>query len=172
MALVSIFGIYNASKMIAVQESVSNDQDFFMVDAIYTKFNNTGEVSSKVYAEKIIHTVKKDTFYFEAPKIIINVQGEQPWQISSKKAKGERGEEKISLWDEVIINKKGDGKHPTLRVAMNSIQYYPQLKFANTDDVVEILENNNSITATGATIDFKTAIIKLISKVRAVYKLT
>ena len=177
ISLISIVGIYNASKMIAVQESMSNDQDFFMVDAVYTKFDSIGEVSSKVYAKKIIHTVEKDTFYFEAPTIVINskegsAKGKQPWRINSRKAKSERGEEKISLWDGVTISKKGDEKHPNLHVSMNSMQYYPQLKFANTNDVVEILENNNTIAAVGAAIDFKTAIIKLLSKVRAVYRLT
>ena len=171
ISLVSIVGIYTASKMIAVQEPSKNDQDFFMVDAVYTKFDGTGEVSSKVYAEKIIHTVEKDTFYFEAPKIIIDVRGEQPWRINSRRAKSERGEKKISLWDGVTISKKGDEKHPNLHVSMNSMQYYPQLKLANTKDAVKILENNNTLAAVGATIDFKTAIIKLLSEVRAIYRL-
>jgi LPS export ABC transporter protein LptC len=172
IALVSIVGVYNASKMIAVQESVKNDQDFFMVDAIYTKFNDVGEVSSKIYAEKITHMVEKDIFYFEAPKIVINSKEEQPWRINSRKAKSERGKEKISLWGGVTINRKGDEQHPNLQISTNSMQYYPQQKIANTDDVVKILENNNTIEAVGATIDFKTAIIKLLSKVRAIYKLT
>ena len=171
ISLVSVVGINNASKMIAVREPVKNDQDFFMVDAIYTRFDDAGEINSKVYARKITHTVEKDIFYFDVPKIIISSKGEQPWLINSKKAKSEGNDKKITLWDEVTISKKGDEKHPALHVSTKSIQYYLQQKVANTDDVVKILENNDTIESVGATIDFKTAIIKLLSKVRAVYRL-
>ncbi len=172
---ISVLAVQIARKIVVGDSSSSTKdggQDFFMIDATYTKFDQRGEVSSEIRAKKVTHRMEKNRFYFEAPKIVISGQNEYLWHINSRKGMSEEGKEKIYLWDDVTISRKENKKQRVLDISMDSLGYYPRSKFAETKGAVKIVEHDSVITATGAAVDFKTAIVKLISDVRAVYSLS
>ena len=165
----SILALLTAKKTTNIQQPISstNSPDFFMTSTIYTKFNREGNIQNQIKADKITHFTTNNLYLFEKPDMMMFTPGEQPWHITANKGKGMHGKSTIYLWDNVKIIRKIGPSNPDFDIATSCLTIYPDIKFAETEKPVTIIQTGNITKAVGAKADFKTGIIKLISKVES-----
>ncbi len=171
LIITSLLAIKSTKKITATDVAHNNNPDFFILQATYTKFNDEGILSSQIYADKITHFDLNNVFWFEHPTITINNSPHQPWKITAKHGKSEGGKAKVYLWNNVTISRELSNLDPKLNITTPSLEFYPETNLANTKEAITIMENSNTIKALGATADFKTGIIKLLSKIESWYKI-
>jgi len=163
----SILAIFSAKKMTtnATHTSSANSIDFFLTNAVYTKFNREGMIRNRVNTNKITHFVTDNASLFEKPNITIYNPNEQPYYITANQGKSEKGKEKIYLWDNVKIIQNNNLNNPTLDITTSAITFYPSTKIAETKEPIVIIQNGDLTEAIGAEADFQNDLIKLLSKV-------
>jgi len=167
----SILAIIAAKKITATDNnsSAANTPDFFMTNAIYTRFNSEGNISNRIKTDKITHQTLNDTYLFDNPKITVYNPKEQPWYITSKKGKSEKGKSKVYLWGNVKLIQKYGINNPDFDIATDSMTIYPDRKFAETEKPIKIIQSSNIIDAVGAEMNLKDSSIKLLSKIKGSY---
>ena len=166
----SIIALSTAKKITTMNVASSDNPDFFMTNAAYTKFNLQGHIHNQVYANKITHFVDNNVYLFDNPSITMHAINEQPWHITSSKGRSEKGKDIIYLWDNVKIIRAAGINNLDFDIATSALDIYPNIKFAQTNKPITIIQSGNITKSVGAQADFKTGIIKLLSKIEALYQ--
>lgn len=166
---ISTLALFIAKKFIKPHMNSANNPDFFMADALYTKFNQQGLIRTKIQTNKITHFITNNIYYFDNPIITMHTPNEQPWHITANKGKSERGKSKIYLWDNVKIIRAASANNSDFDITTSSLTVYPETKFAKTLDPITIIQDGNVTKSIGAEADFKTGSIKLLSKIKGIY---
>jgi len=142
-----------------------------MINAIYTKFNSEGKIRNRIRTDKITHQVTENIYLFDNPKITLHNLKEEPWYITSKQGKSEQGKSKIHLWNNVRIIQKPGANNSDFDISTNSITFYPDTKFAETKQAVKMIQHGDIVNSVGAEVDFKTGVVKLLSKIKMLYQI-
>ena len=166
----SILALITAKKITTPHITSSNNSDFFMTNAAYTKFNLQGHIHNQVYANKITHFADNNVYLFDNPSITMHTINEQPWHITSSKGRSEKGKDIIYLWDNVKIIRAAGINNLDFDIATSALDIYPNIKFAQTNKPITIIQSGNITKSVGAQADFKTGVIKLLSKIEALYQ--
>jgi LPS export ABC transporter protein LptC len=168
-ASVSILAIIETKKIIHVHVNAINAPDFAMTNAIYTKFDQNGNISDQFYTTRITHFITNNNYIFDNPRIKMYNNKEQPWEITADKGKSEGGKSKIYLWNNVKLiqaSTSNSGSHkPTFEIYTTSLTLYPTAKLAETNDYVTIIQGDSIIKSLGAKADFKSGTLNLLSTV-------
>ncbi len=165
----SILALLTAKKVTHIEQPTvsANSPDFFMTNTTYFKFSHEGNIQNQIKADKITHLDNNNTYLFEKPDILMFTPGEQPWHITANKGKSEQGKSTVYLWHNVKIVRKIGPNNPDFDITTSELTVYPDIKFAETDKPVTIIQSGNTTKAVGAKADFKTGIIKLVSKIES-----
>ncbi|EKD45732.1 MAG: hypothetical protein ACD_69C00160G0002 [uncultured bacterium] len=166
----SIIALSTAKKITTINVASSDNPDFFMTNAAYTKFNQQGYIHKQVYANKITHFATNNVYLFDNPNMIMHTPNEQPWHITASKGRSEKGKDIIHLWDNVKVTKAADINNSDFDITTSALDIYPDIKFAQTDQPITIVQSGNTTNSVGAQADFKTGIVKLLSKVEGLYQ--
>ncbi len=166
----SILAIFTAKKITVVHTHSTDNPDFFMTNAFYTKFNREGALHNRIRTKKLTHFVTDNVYLFEQPNIIIYNKNEKPWKITSKKGKSKKGKTEVDLWGNVKIIREAGINNTDFDIATNTLTVYPNTKFAKTKLPVTIIQTGNITKAVGAELDFKVGVLKLLSKIKAIYQ--
>ncbi len=162
----SILALLTAKKVTDIKYSSStNSPDFFMTNATYTKFNLEGKIQNRIDTDKITHFTTDNIYLFDKPDMLFYTPGEQPWHVTANKGRSKQGKSKVYLWDTVKIVRAASSNNPNFDIATTALTIYPNVRFAETDQPVTIIQNDTLTKAVGAEADFKTGIVKLISKI-------
>lgn len=141
--------------------------DFFMANTIYTKFNSDGQINNSIKAQAITHFPTNNVYFFQKPSMVIYQPHEKPWRISANQGKSEEGKTKVFLWDQVKIVRAAGIHNMAFDITTDVLTIYPDIKFAETKLPITIVQSGSTTQAVGAEADFKTGIIKLVSKVKS-----
>lgn len=159
-----------AKKFTTTHINSTDNPDFFMTEAVYTKFNSAGQIRNQFQTDKITHFTASNSYVFEHPNIVMHNSNEQPWLITANKGKSEQGKSKIYLWDNVKVTQAAGTANSECDITTSELSIFPDVKFAETTQPVTIIQNSNITKAVGMQADFKAGIIKLLSNVKSVYQ--
>lgn len=167
----SILAIFTAKKITTTHTHSTDKPDFFINNALYTKFNRRGHINNLFRAKKITHFVTNNIYLFEKPNIVIYNKNEKPWHITANKGKSRKGKTKVYLNGNVKIVRKSGINNTGLDVVTNALTVQPDLKFAKTKLPITIVQKGNITKAVGAELNLKTGVLKLLSKIKALYQI-
>lgn len=170
VSISSILAILSAQKITIPHINNANSPDFFMSNAVYTDFDQSGEIHSQISTTKITHFPTDDAYFFDKPNMLIFNPNEQPWNITANKGKSQHGKEKVLLWDNVTVHQPAGPKNAETIITTSELTISPKNKTASTDKPVTITQGGSTMSATGAVADFKAGTVGLLSKVKGKYK--
>jgi LPS export ABC transporter protein LptC len=166
----SLLALFTAKKITTPQVTSVTTPDFFMSNAIYTKFDKEGNIQNQIQTSKIIHFHTKNTFLFDNPDIIMHTPNENPWHITAAKGKSIRGKNEIWLWGDVKIAKEAGKNNLDFDIRTKSLTVYPENKFAKTDKPLKVIQGENMTKAVGGEVDLKSGTVKLLSHIESIFK--
>lgn len=169
--ITSTLALLTAKKATSIHVNSANNPDFFMNNAVYSKFNHDGHINNQIHTTKITHFAANNTYLFDNPHITIYNNNEPPWQITANKGKSEEGKSIVHLWDNVKIIRTQSTNSPDFDITTNALTIYPDTKFAETKQPITIIQSGNTTKSVGAEADFKTGIVRLLSKIEAIYQI-
>jgi LPS export ABC transporter protein LptC len=167
----SILALLTAKKITTVHRTSASNPDFFITDAIYTKFTQEGKVGTKIISPQVTHLALNNSYFFIYPEMSIYLPQEEPWQISAHHGSSKQGKSQIYLWDQVQIKRMAGINNPHYDITTAALTIYPDSKFAKTEHPITIVQDNITTRALGAQADFKTGIIKLMKKIEGIFRL-
>lgn len=170
VTLSSILALLAAQKIATPHINASQNPDFFITNALYTEFDQTGAIHNQIATSKISHFTTANAYLFDNPQMTFFYANEQPWIISAHKGKSEHGKDKILLWDNVTIQQAPGANNTETLINTNSLTLFPNTKTAETKEPVTIKQGGSVMHAVGAKADFKAGTVKLLSKVGGTYK--
>jgi len=141
----------------------------FMSKAIYTQFDQTGQIHTQMQTKHMKHYAKGNVAFFLEPRILIYTTKRIPWHISSNFGKSENGTTTIHLWNHVVLHQPQLDNNPETTITTSKITVYPKRSFAKTNQKVTIQRPDSVLKGIGVTADFKTGIIKLLTHSRGIY---
>lgn len=145
--------------------------DFFMTNAVYLKMDESGQVRNQITATKLIHYSVGNTYFFDDPRMKLISDNKEPWYASANKGKSGNGKEKVNLWDHVVIHQAAGPNNLDLMITTEALTIYPDIKTAETNLPVTIQQAGSVVNSVGAKADFKTGLVKLLSRVKGEYKI-
>lgn len=170
VALTSWFSIKNQKFQIPqlrpkmVSETIDN--------ANVTKMNADGNMEyqahaihiTKLHSGKTLLTQLTGKFYNTDQKI-------PPWRIQAQKGQLTNTNQKLTLWDHVVISRTANTYATPYRITTSVLYVYPKQHRAHTPAPVTIYQPGtpNVTTATGLNANMKTKTINLLSDVRSIY---
>jgi lipopolysaccharide export system protein LptC len=167
---VSALALLEAKKITGVHINASDAPDFFMTNATYVEFDQNGNISNQFYTTKITHFVANNNYIFDNPRMKMYNPNEQPWDITANKGRSESGKSKVYLWDNVKVTQAASPNNPDFDITTTSLTVYPDIKFAETNDPVTIIQGGSVAKAIGAKADFKSGTVSLLSNVECQYQ--
>lgn len=143
--------------------------DAFMEDVTALIMDTQGKPKLKIVTPKMVHFTEMDTTELTSPELTLYRQSPQPWLITSKTAKATQGIEEVNFIDDVVIHHAADEKNPATLIKTSSLKVHPNKEFAETNELITLLQPNITVRATGMHADMKTGDIKLLSQARGEY---
>jgi LPS export ABC transporter protein LptC len=172
IAIASIGAFFAAEHLLHKQKvQPPKPVDFFMTNVSYLNLNNAGKMQSNLTAKQITHSPNEDAYLLQSPHLIMIDKDNKTWDVSANSGKSLHGNDIIYLWDNVNIRQFDPVTQKNkLNVITTKATIYPRKKLGETDQPLEIQENNSTIHAVGAKVDFNKSTVKLLSKVMGKYK--
>lgn len=167
---VSALALLEAKKITGVHLNTADAPDFFMTNATFIEFDQNGKIINQFYTGKITHFVANNNYIFDNPRIKMYNSNEQPWDITANKGRSEGGKSKIYLWDNVKVIQAASPNSPDFDITTASLTVYSDIKFAETNDPVIIIQGGSIAKAVGAKADFKSGTVSLLSNVECQYQ--
>lgn len=103
----------------------------------------------------------------ERPKLVF-YQDDEPWLVIAQKGKMTSADQKIELWQEVLV-KHVSKTGITTQINTEKLVIDPVSRFANTDEPVKILSDRIELEGVGMTADFNKEKIRLLSNVHGIH---
>jgi lipopolysaccharide export system protein LptC len=166
----SILALLAAKKITIAYTNSTNTPDFFMMNAIYTQFDQNGAISNKFYANKLSHFTAHNNYIFDNPSMKMHNSNEQPWDITATKGESELGKSKVHLWGNVKLVQAGGPNNSAVDITTTDLTIYPNTKTAETNDPITIIQNGSIAKAIGAKTDFKAGVVNFLSNVECQYQ--
>ena len=151
---------------ISEQPQENNEADFFMINAVTTQFNATGEIDHSLTANEIKHFPVNDTTRAENPVITLLRANGTAWDISAKQGRITENNDIIDLWDSVELNRNTPSK---LNLKTKKLTIIASKNLAYTDQDVQIIDTSTHINATGMKAYLEENKIKFLSNVRVIH---
>jgi lipopolysaccharide export system protein LptC len=166
----SIVALMAAKRITIANPNATNTPDFFITNAVYIKFDQNGNISDQFYTGKIAHFTDHNNYIFDNPRIRIHNPGEQPWNITADKGRSEGGKSKIYLWDNVKVTQVASQNNADFDINTNALTVFLDIKFAQTDKPITIIQGGSVLNAIGAKANFKSGTVELLSNVECQYQ--
>jgi lipopolysaccharide export system protein LptC len=167
---ISIVAVRVAKKITTSRTNNANTPDFLINHAVYVQFDKNGNISNKFHTDKIIHFTDHNNYVFENPSIKLHNPDEQPWSITANKGRSVEGKSKIYLWDNVKVTQTSGENNPSFDISTEALTFYLDIKFAETNEPITVIQSGSVIKAMGAKANFKSGIVELLSDVECQYQ--
>ena len=143
-------------------------------DVSYQKFNASGEMVYQGHSLTAKRYHNGDALLGDVNIIFYNKDKTQsPWYIDSKYAKVTQSNDKIHMYDHVVMQRKRTGKNsPAIKIQTKQVIYLDSKDDLTTKDKVTITEpeTNNITTGFGLKAKSKAGEFKLLKNVRSYYE--
>lgn len=143
--------------------------DAYMVNADMTQFTKDGKLNFILNSPRMAHHETSNTTSLTSPKFKIYNDNGIPWDVTADNGMAYDGIEKINLWDDVDIHGIPDHATKPITLLTSKADYYPNKRFAQTDQPVQIKQTDSEVRATGMKVYFDTSSAQLLSNVRGEY---
>lgn len=167
---ISTLALLAAKKITGFHPNAVNTPDFFMTNAVYVKFDQDGHISNQFYTSKITHFTTQNNYIFDNPNMKIYNANEAPWNITATKGRSEWGKSKIYLWDNVRVTQTSGTNNADFDITTTALSVYPNIKYAETNEPITIMQSGSIAKAIGAKADFKAGVVNLLSNVECQYQ--
>ncbi len=143
--------------------------DLFMQRATVTQFDADGSLRYRLSAEEIRHFDANAITRLQKPRLTFHGADGPPWVASSNHGDirhrdggvMDGNEEIVSLHEAVVL--ESDEEEGRVRLTTESLDVYPERRFAETNRTVIIESNAGRTTAAGLVGDLSTGVLKLSS---------
>lgn len=169
-AIASVLFMLNRDNNIQDTQGKSGGINTFMSNAIYTQFDELGHIHSRMQTPNMKHYEKKDSSFFIKPVILMYTSNRIPWHITSDYGKSQSGTTKVYLWGNVVLHQRQLKGHPETTILTSALTVYPKRSFAETNRKVTIYRPGSVVKGKGVTANFKTGILKLLTRSRGIYE--
>ena len=168
------FGETQKNPLIPQQESEERFPYAFAENARTSHYSIEGELDYTFEAEMLeYYRQKNDDESIEEftivtlPKVVIYMENE-PWFIDAKEGLYNEHENKLILWNDVVVKQIGETGKDT-ELLTQRLEIYPEEKLAETREPVKITSPWGQIEAVGMRVDLAARKIKLLSNVRGTH---
>jgi len=151
------------------KKEISTAPDSFMSQLTATRFDEKGNIASKMISTQLTHYPNNNTTVFQNPQITIYRENESPWLITAKHGKAINGTKKITLIDDVHIHQAASKNNTETTITTSKLSYIPKKEFAETDQAITIKQPGTTIKSIGMNAYLKQGKINLLNKARAHY---
>jgi lipopolysaccharide export system protein LptC len=147
----------------------SKSPDAFMTNVKVSQFSIDGKLNFILNSPKLTHFNANNSTDITNPHFVILKKNNDTWNITAKNGQALDGLERILLWDSVKIIGAPQGSPSNIELFTDKATYYPAKYFAETDQDVNIIQNDSNVRATGMEVYFNTNVARLLSNVRGQY---
>ena len=143
--------------------------DIFMTNVHGIKLDKFGKPHDEIFSPMMKHYEKDDMTTGDTPKLIFYGQKGPPWHITSDHGQMLNGNQKIILWDNVIIKQIPGPGSRNATLTTTKIYFYPDTSLANTDQPVTLTEPGSIMNGIGMQADLNKGTMKILSKTEGMY---
>jgi len=151
-----------------VPQVPADEPDLLMEDTTITQYDEDGSLRYRLAAREIRHFEQDDVTRLEDPALEMHRAPEPPWSLASRSGtlrpdtRADGGhEEHVLLEDDVRIERRSGERFVT--VTTDSLDLWPERRFAATDRAVIIDTNAGRTQAVGLTADLASGLLTLSS---------
>ncbi len=144
--------------------------DFYVYGMTSSQFDKNGKLINKIVSPELTHYPEKNTFILLAPRIFVQRdEQQQPWNIAADHGKAENGSQTITLWNNVHLQQIAGKSNNQTTITTNKLVYFPNKKFAETDQAIKIVQPGMEINSIGMQAYLDQGDVKLLSKAEGQY---
>ena len=147
-----------------------HDPDYIIDNFTATTLDAKGKVHFVMSAKKMVHYPDDDTTHLEAPQIASHASEHTPMHMSARSGELSHKGDEIFLRNDVTIIRPAYAKQSELVFKTDYLHIMPNKNIAASDQPVSLVDARTRLDATGMELDYKTHIVKFLSKVRTVYE--
>lgn len=139
--------------------------DYFITGMVATETGLDGRLHQRMEATELTHFSHDDRAVVERPHLAI-YEAPAPWHAYAARGQLERGGERVFLDGGVRLTRELE---QTEEIVTETLQVFPELRFAETDDPITYRSGNRLIEAVGMEISLADQHLLLKSEVRGTY---
>lgn len=145
--------------------------DYFMEDFVLTLMDQAGQPLYRLAGTHMVHYLDNDTVEVTAPHAIFYHHVAPRWEVVAEQGlTNSRGDE-IYLLGKVVIRQFGDNvKTSKMKILTRDVRVEPEIKYAETNQPVTLLNSFGRTDAIGAQVYLKEERIELLSQVKGDYE--
>lgn len=151
-------------------KNLRHDPDYIIDNFTATTLDELGKVRFVMSAKKMVHYPDNDTTYLEAPQIVSLTTDRPPIRMSAQSGELSHKGDEIFLRDEVTIVRPAFARQSELTFKTDYLHVLPNKDTADSDRAVLLADARTTLNAIGMELDYKTHIVKFLSKVQTVYE--
>jgi LPS export ABC transporter protein LptC len=140
--------------------------DITLINTQTTHYDASGTPQYKLSAERLEHFKDSEVVHLASPKLQANQQNDL-WQVTSKNGLADLKSDKITLSNQVIIDRQS--KLQPLRITTSTVTIQTKEKTVENDVLTELTSSNSQITTQGFHTNLNTGETLLKAKVRGTH---
>jgi len=150
--------------------NLRHDPDYMIDNFTATSLDEQGKVSFVVSAKKMVHFPDDDTTHLDSPQIVSLTAERPPMHMSALTGELSHKGDEIFLRNDVVIVRPAFAKQSELTFKTNYLHVLPNKSLADSNEAVNLVDARTNLNAIGMELDYKTHIVKFLSKVKTVYE--
>lgn len=162
---------FNRTTTSTTQNAPSHHLNAFANDVVALRFDPTGKLINELHVNHLKHYVD-DSSDFVKPTLFVYSEENAPWEIKADFGHAENGIKIIQLWDNVVLHQPSRGTHREITITTTRATIYPEKDYAETDQLVNLVQPGVIIKSVGVRAYFKRGQIELLSKAQGQYEST
>lgn len=173
--LLTIIGLAIWTTMLSMHPTLTKSTipsslpDAYMEDVTALIMNKEGKLTLKIETPQLTHYKENDKTDFIEPTLTLFKESVQPWHITAKFAQATQGIDNVSFWDHVNIHHAADKNHPDTQINTASLTVHPNLKTAETRDLITMVQPDLKVNAIGMHANMNTGDVVLLSQAKGEY---
>ncbi len=144
--------------------------DHILSDLSITIMNEAGKPYYRLNTPNMRHYMDDDTTEMQTPELYFYREDAAPIQAQSELGRITAKGEQVHLLGDVVINQLPDETHSAVKVNTRDLIVLPQAKTAHSDHDITAIADIYSVNGHGLSIDFKSGLMQIKSKTRAMYE--
>lgn len=128
--------------------------DYFSKNLRRTVLDEAGEPAEMLIAETMTHYENDDHTELDHAELTLYQKDGPPWVIRAERAELPGDSDDAFLYGAVLITREPDANGRSVRIETSNVRVQPKRKYAETDDDITVLSPPDSMTGTGAQINF------------------
>ena len=155
---------------------IEDKYDYAMNNMVTKKYNNSGELTSTLKADKLIHYPGKQQIVLTSPLLNFNVSDQQWTMVAETGTLSETTQELIFSPQVTIENNLSSAltpeeiKQKTIKIKVASLNFNLLKQSAYSSNQVSFISGNWNLTGIGLAIDVKQETLEILNQVEATHE--